>query len=145
MKTGGRLGFPFVDICAELHFGKYHDVDSSELAFNLAAQTAFRQAMAENFTILEPIMRLSVIAPEENIGDVIGDLNTRRVSIDEITMDGTLREVTGKVPIAEMFNYASNLRGMTKGRGNFSMEPAGYEAVPAYVQEKIVKDHEEDL
>jgi len=145
MKTGGRLGFPFVDICAELHFGKYHDVDSSELAFNLAAQTAFRQAMAENFTILEPIMKLSVIAPEENIGDVIGDLNTRRVSINEITIDGTLREVTGKVPIAEMFNYASNLRGMTKGRGNFSMEPAGYEAVPAYVQEKIVKDCEEDL
>ena len=144
MVSGGRLGFPYVGICAELHFGKYHDVDSSELAFNFAARTAFRSAVAENFTILEPMMKLSVTAPEENIGDIIGDLNTRRVAIDEITMDGLLREVTGKVPIAEMFNYASTLRGMTKGRGNFSMEPCGYEAVPGYVQEQIVKDASAD-
>ncbi len=138
--TGGKLGWPFVGIEAELHYGKSHDVDSSELAFNLAAQRAFRDAVEGNFEILEPVMKLSVSAPEDYLGDVIGDLNTRRVSIEEITMDGSIREITGKVPIAEMFSYAGTLRSLTQGRGNFSMEPSGYEAVPAYVQEELVKE-----
>ncbi|MCH2101849.1 MAG: elongation factor G [Planctomycetes bacterium] len=140
MRSGGRLGFAYVGIHANLHFGKSHDVDSSELAFNLAGQRAFREALDNNFTILEPVMKLTVQVPEENLGDVIGDLNTRRVAIEEMTMDGAIREVNGKVPIAEMFNYSSTLRGLTSGRGSFSMEPAGYEATPTYVQEKIVKD-----
>ena len=138
--SGGRLGWPFVGIEAELHYGKSHDVDSSELAFNLAAQRAFKEALDGNFTVLEPIMKLHVSAPEEFLGDVIGDLNTRRVAIEEITMDGQIREVTGKVPIAEMFSYAGTLRSLTQGRGNFSMEPSGYEAVPPYVQEELVKE-----
>ena len=85
-------------------------------------------------------MKLTVQVPEENLGDVIGDLNTRRVAIEEMTMDGIIREVNGKVPIAEMFNYSSTLRGLTSGRGTFSMEPAGYEPTPPHIQEKIVKD-----
>jgi elongation factor G len=85
-------------------------------------------------------MKIVVQAPEEFLGDVIGDLNTRRVSIDEITMDGMIREVSGKVPIAEMFSYAGTIRGLTQGRGSFSMEPAGYEAVPSYIQEELVKE-----
>ena len=140
MKSGGRLGFAYVGIHANLHFGKSHDVDSSELAFNLAGQRAFKEALENNFTILEPVMKLTVQVPEENLGDVIGDLNTRRVAIEEMTMDGVIREVNGKVPIAEMFNYSSTLRGLTSGRGTFSMEPAGYEPTPPHIQEKIVKD-----
>ncbi|MBT4560464.1 MAG: elongation factor G [Planctomycetes bacterium] len=139
-KSGGALGWPFVNIEAELHYGKSHDVDSSELAFNLAGQRAFRDAVNANFTVLEPVMKIVVQAPEEFLGDVIGDLNTRRVSIDEITMDGMIREVSGKVPIAEMFSYAGTIRGLTQGRGSFSMEPAGYEAVPSYIQEELVKE-----
>ena len=139
-KSGGRLGWPYVNIEAELHFGKSHDVDSSELAFGLAAQRAFREAMEENYMVLEPVMRLNVQVPEEFLGDVIGDLNTRRVNIEEMTMDGTIREVNGTVPIAEMFSYAGTIRGLTQGRGSFSMEPAGYEPVPAYVQEELVKE-----
>jgi elongation factor G len=138
--SGGRLGWPVVGVEAELHFGKSHDVDSSELAFFLAAQRAFREALENNFTVLEPVMKLTVQVPEEFLGDVIGDLNTRRVNIAEMTMDGLIREVNGTVPIAEMFSYAGTLRGLTQGRGSFSMEPAGYEAVPAYVQEELVKE-----
>jgi elongation factor G len=142
MKGGGRLGFQYVGIKANLHFGKSHDVDSSELAFTLAGQRAFRQALDNNFTILEPVMKLSVQVPEEYLGDVIGDLNTRRVAIEEMTMDGIIREIKGRVPIAEMFSYASTIRGLTAGRGTFSMEPDGYDPVPSYIQEKILKDAE---
>jgi len=138
--TGGRLGWPFVGVEAELYFGKTHEVDSSELAFNLSAQKAFRDAIEGNFRILEPVMKLVVTVPEEYLGDVIGDLNTRRVAIEEITMAGAIREIRGKVPIAEMFAYAGTIRGSTQGRGSFSMEPSGYQEVPAYVQEKLVKE-----
>ncbi|HBF22498.1 MAG TPA: elongation factor G, partial [Planctomycetes bacterium] len=140
MNSGGKLGWPFVGVQAELHFGKHHEVDSSELAFQLAAERAFREVSEGNFKLLEPVMRLNVQVPEEYIGDVIGDLNTRRVAIKEITMDGPLREIDGQVPIAEMFKYAGTLRGLTQGRGNFSMEPSGYQVVPSLVQEKLVKE-----
>jgi len=139
-RSGGRLGWPFVGIQAELHFGKSHDVDSSELAFNLAGQLAFRKASADNSTILEPIMKLSVQTPEEFLGEVIGDLNSRRVSIEEIAVTGILRAIVGKVPIAEMFNYASTLRGLTQGRAAFSLEPLEYAPVPHAVAEKLRKE-----
>ena len=138
--TGGKLGWPFVGVQAELHYGKYHDVDSSELAFTLASQRAFRDAVEGNYQVLEPVMKLNVSVPEDFLGDVIGDLNTRRVAIEEMSQDGLIREVRGRVPIAEMFSYASALRGMTQGRGAFSMEPDGYDPVPAYIQEELVKD-----
>jgi len=137
---GGSLGWPYVGVEAELYFGKMHEVDSSELAFNLAAQRAFREAVENNFKILEPIMKLVVTVPEEFLGDVIGDLNTRRVAIEEITMAGAIREIRGKVPIAEMFAYSGTIRGSTQGRGSFSMEPCGYQDVPSYVQDKLVKE-----
>nr|MBC8328018.1 elongation factor G [Planctomycetota bacterium] len=140
MKGGGRMGWPFVKIKTTLHYGKYHDVDSSELAFYTAAQIAFRQAVGGNTTLLEPYMRLSVQVPEEYIGDVIGDLNTRRVEVDEIAVTGDLREVRGAVPIAEMFNYAGRLRGLSQGRGSFSMEPLNYRPVPQFVVDKLFKD-----
>ena len=139
-KTGGRLGWPFVNLEATLHFGKSHDVDSSELAFHTAAQIAFRQAAEGNTTILEPYMKLSVQIPEEYLGEVIGDLNTRRVEVGEIAVTGDLREVRGKVPIAEMFNYASRLRGLTQGRGTFSMEPLEYCPLPQHLAENLLKD-----
>jgi elongation factor G len=138
--TGGRLGWPFVGVEAELYYGKTHEVDSSELAFNLSAQKAFRDAIEGNFKILEPVMKLVVTVPEEFLGAVVGDLNTRRVAIEEITMSGAIREIRGKVPIAEMFAYSGTIRGSTQGRGSFSMEPCGYQEVPAYVQEKLVKE-----
>ena len=96
--------------------------------------------MEGNAVVLEPVMKLNVQVPEDFLGDVIGDLNTRRVHIEEMTMDGQIREVNGVVPIAEMFSYAGTIRGLTQGRGSFSMEPAGYEEVPAYVQEQLIKD-----
>ena len=139
-KAGGKLGWPFVDVQAELHFGKYHDVDSSELAFNLASQRAFKEAVENNYQILEPVMKLNVSVPEEFLGDVIGDLNTRRIAIETMGQEGAIREVIGRVPIAEMFSYAGTLRGMTQGRGSFSMEPDGYDPVPPYVQEELVKE-----
>jgi len=140
MKGGGRMGWPFVNIKATLHYGKFHEVDSSELAFQTAGQIAFRQAVSGNTTMLEPYMKLSVQVPEEYIGDVIGDLNTRRVEVDEIAVTGDLREVRGAVPIAEMFNYAGRLRGLTQGRGMFSMEPLNYRPVPQYVVDKLLKE-----
>ncbi|KAA3607217.1 MAG: elongation factor G [Planctomycetota bacterium] len=139
-KSGGRLGFPFVDLKATLHFGKAHEVDSSELAFHSAGILAFRLATDSNVTILEPMMRLSVQVPEEYLGDVIGDLNTRRVEVEEIAISGDLREVRGRVPISEMFNYASRLRGSTQGRGSFSMEPLDYAPLPNHLAEKLLKD-----
>ncbi len=140
MKSGGRFGWPFVNICAELYDGKAHEVDSSELAFHSAGQIAFRRACESNSKILEPFMKLSVQIPEEFLGDVVGDLNTRRVEVDEIAVTGGLREIRGAVPISEMFNYAGRLRGLTQGRGMFSMEPLDYRAVPEFVAEKLRKD-----
>jgi elongation factor G len=144
MKSGGRIGWQFVNIKATLHYGKTHDVDSSELAFNSAGMLGFRMASEGNTTILEPYMKLSVQVPEEYIGDVVGDLNTRRVAVDEIAVTGDLREVRGAVPIAEMFNYAGRLRGLTKGRGTFSMEPLEYREVPSYIAEKLLGDTQGD-
>ncbi len=138
--SGGRLGWPFVGIRATLHFGKAHDVDSSELAFYTAGQIAFREAVEGNVVILEPMMKLSVQVPEEYLGEVIGDLNTRRVEISEIAITGGLREIRGRVPIAEMFNYAGTLRGLTQGRGTFAMEPQDYAPVPAGLAEKILRE-----
>jgi len=143
MKSGGRIGWLFVNIKASLHYGKTHEVDSSELAFQSAGMLGFRMACEGNTTVLEPYMKLSVQVPEEFIGDVVGDLNTRRVAVDEIAVTGDLREVRGSVPIAEMFNYAGRLRGLTQGRGMFSMEPLGYREVPAYIAEKLLSDTQE--
>ncbi len=140
---GGKYPFPFVGFTASLYDGKAHDVDSSDMAFQEAGRLAFRMAAEGNCQFLEPMMKIEVLVPENFLGDVIGDLNSRRAAIEEIVDRMHIKCITGKVPIAEMFNYSSRLRGLTQGRGTYSMEPSGYAAVPASIAEKIVAEVEE--
>ncbi|MAE76340.1 MAG: elongation factor G [Planctomycetes bacterium] len=137
---GAKLGFPFVNIKAELFDGQAHDVDSSDMAFQAAAALAFRKLVDGNVVLLEPIMRIEVTCPEEHVGDVIGDLNSRRVVISDIDLALNMRTIRGKVPIAEMFQYATTLRGVTAGRGSFHMEPCEYAPVPESIAKKILEE-----
>ena len=137
---GGALGYPFVKVRAELYDGQSHEVDSSTMAFEASGMLAFRQAIENNSTILEPIMRIEVEGPEEYTGDIIGDLTSRRGTVEEmITKPGGITAVHGRVPLAEMFQYSTNLRSMTQGRGHYSMEPEAYEPVPANLAAKILE------
>ncbi|OUS47196.1 elongation factor G, chloroplast precursor [Ostreococcus tauri] len=142
MGSGTIAGFPVVDVRATLFDGAYHDVDSSVMAFELAAKGAFREGISKCAPkLLEPMMEVDVITPEESMGDVIGDLNSRRGQISELGENpGGLKTVKAFVPLAEMFNYVSKLRGMTKGRANYSMKLARYEAVPMAVQTAIAAE-----
>jgi len=138
VKGGGRTGFTFVGVRAELLEGKFHDVDSSEMAFHNAGLLAFRQACENNTTLLEPIMKIEVRVPEEFMGAVVGDLNSRRGEISEVDSLGDQRVVRGLVPIAEMFAYSSALRSATQGRGSYSMELHEYRDVPRNIAEKVL-------
>ncbi|MCA8974109.1 MAG: elongation factor G [Planctomycetes bacterium] len=141
IKGGGRIGFPYCKVTAELWDGQSHDVDSSVMAFEAAGVLAFRLAAEGNSTLLEPIMKIEIEAPEEKTGDVIGDLSSRRGIVEEmISKPGGISAVTGKVPLAEMFQYSTMLRSITQGRGTYSMEPATYEAVPPNIADKILAD-----
>ncbi|MCC6741284.1 MAG: elongation factor G [Planctomycetia bacterium] len=145
-KRGGRLKWPFVGLKAVLFDGKAHDVDSSELAFISAAEIAFREAIERvRIVLLEPMMKIEVEVPEANVGDVIGDLNSRRAQVHEVTYNGTNRIVTGKVPLAELFQYSTTLRSMTQGRGTYSSEPCEYTPVPNAIAEKIIADRAKAL
>ena len=139
MGSGIIAGFPVVDVKATLFDGKYHDVDSSVMAFEVAARGAFREGMAKcSPKLLEPVMQVDVVTPEESMGDVIGDLNSRRGQVGELgDKPGGLKTVKAFVPLAEMFNYVSKLRGMTKGRANYSMVLARYEPVPMNIQKEM--------
>ncbi|MCE9638017.1 MAG: elongation factor G [Planctomycetes bacterium] len=143
--VGTELRLPIVGLKGSLVDGKYHDVDSSEMAFRIAGQIVVREALAQlGFVILEPLMKLEVTCPDDYQGGVTGDLMRRRVVIDDVTnMPPNLRVIRGKVPIAEMFQYSTTLRSITQGRGTFSMEPAEYQAVPRSLQDAIVKDIKE--
>jgi elongation factor G len=139
-KSGGRLGYPFVKFHAELYDGQSHDVDSSTMAFEAAGALAFRLAAENNATLLEPIMSIEVENPEEYTGDVIGDLSSRRGTIEEmVTKPGGITSVRGKVPLSEMFQYSTTLRSITQGRGHYTMEPAAYEVVPPNIAAKILE------
>jgi elongation factor G len=138
VRGGGRTGYPFVNVVATLHDGKHHEVDSSEMAFQACGVQAFRMAAENNTTLLEPIMKIEVRAPEEYLGSVVGDLNSRRGEVSDVETAGDLRIVRGVVPIAEMFAYSSALRGATQGRGSFAMELFEYRPVPASLAEKIL-------
>jgi len=138
VRGGGKLGYPFVNVTADLVDGKSHEVDSSEMAFHAAGVQAFRQACDGNSTLLEPIMKIEVRVPEEFLGSVVGDLNSRRGEVAEVVSSGDQRVVRGVVPIAEMFAYSSALRGATQGRGSFSMELFEYRAVPYAIAEKVL-------
>ncbi|QDU66013.1 elongation factor G [Engelhardtia mirabilis] len=135
---GGRNGYPYVGVKATLFDGKAHDVDSDQLSFEQAGILAFRQASENNTTLLEPVMKIEVRVPEEFLGAVVGDLNSRRGEIGEVDAQGDLRVVRGMVPIAEMFAYSSSLRGATQGRGSFSMELAEYRPVPRNIADKVL-------
>jgi elongation factor G len=136
---GGQTGFPFVNVRATLLEGKYHEVDSSELAFRNAGVLAFRQASENNIVLLEPIMKVEVRVPEEYIGAVVGDLNSRRGEVNEVDSIGNQRVVRAFVPIAEMFAYSSALRGATQGRGSYAMELHEYRDVPNNIAEQVLK------
>ncbi len=138
VRSGGRTGYPFVNVQATLFDGKSHDVDSSEMAFQAAGVQAFREACQGNTILLEPIMKVEVRMPEEFLGGVVGDLNSRRGEVSEVEASGDQRIVRGLVPIAEMFAYSSALRGATQGRGSFAMELHEYRPVPASIAEKIL-------
>ncbi|UPY35272.1 elongation factor G [Sediminicoccus sp. KRV36] len=138
--TGVLAGFPTVDFKYSLVDGKYHDVDSSALAFEIAAKACFREGMKKaSPVILEPIMDVEVTTPQDHVGDVVGDLNRRRGVIQNQDMAGTSVIVRAHVPLKEMFGYISNLRGMTKGRASFSMQFHHYDPVPRNVADEIMK------
>ena len=141
MKAGILAGYPVVDVKVTLWDGSYHEVDSSEMAFSIAGSMAFKEAMKKcDPVIMEPIMKVDVIVPDEYMGNVIGDLNSRRGQIqNQESQDGTAR-VTAQVPLSEMFGYATDLRSKTQGRGQYSMEPADYQQVPKSVADKIMTE-----
>ncbi len=140
LATGVLAGYPFVDVKVTLVFGSYHEVDSSELAFKLAASMAFKEgARKAGIALLEPIMKVECEMPEEYMGDVIGDLNRRRGQIQEMDERNGVKVVTAMVPLSEMFGYSTDIRSMTQGRGSYSMEFDHYEEAPRNVTEEIVK------
>ena len=139
MKAGILGGFPVVGVHANVYDGSYHEVDSSEMAFHIAGSLAFKDAMQKAAPILlEPIMRVEVTTPEDYMGDVIGDINSRRGRIEGMDDIGGGKMIRGFVPLSEMFGYATDLRSRTQGRGNYSMFFEKYEQVPKSVQEKIL-------
>jgi elongation factor G len=145
MVKGPLAGFPVVDFSATLFFGSYHDVDSSEMAFKLAARLSFKKGILDAGPILlEPIMNVEVTVPEDYLGDVMGDFNSRRGRILGIDSKGHQQIVKAQVPLAEMFRYAIILRSMTSGRGSFTMEYDHYEEVPAEISKKVIAAHKEE-
>ena len=139
MLSGVLAGYPVVDVKVTLYDGSYHEVDSSEMAFKIAGSMAFKEACQKaGPTLLEPIMKVSVIVPDEYMGDVIGDISSRRGSIQSMEPVAGAQQITAFVPLAEMFGYATELRSRTQGRGQYSMEPSHFAEVPKSIQEKII-------
>ncbi|HTO01510.1 MAG TPA: elongation factor G, partial [Microthrixaceae bacterium] len=139
MTSGTLAGFPMVDIKVRLIDGAYHDVDSSEMAFKIAGTMGFKEAVRKGSPVLlEPIMAVEVVTPEEYMGDVIGDLNSRRGKVGKMEQRGKLQVVAAEVPLAEMFGYSTDLRSKTQGRANYTMQFHSYQQTPRNVQEEIV-------
>jgi len=137
-QTGIIAGYPCIDFKATLYDGAFHDVDSSVLAFEIAARAAFREGVAKaDPVLLEPLMKVEVVTPEEYMGDVIGDLNSRRGQIQEMNTRGNANVIDAMVPLANMFGYVNNLRSLTQGRANYSMQFDHYEEVPNNVAEEV--------
>lgn len=138
LNRGVIAGYPVVDVKVELYDGSYHDVDSSELAFKMAASIAFqRGAKKANPVLLEPMMKVEVVTPEEFMGDVMGNINSKRGQIEAMGDRGEAKTILAKVPLSEMFGYATDLRSMTQGRASYTMEFSHYAKVPKNVEEKI--------
>jgi elongation factor G len=140
MNNGVLAGYPVVDVKAELYDGSYHDVDSSEMAFKIAGSMAFQNGFKKaNPVLLEPIMKVVVVTPEDFMGDVIGDLNSKRGRIEAMEdLPNGIKQITSFVPLGEMFGYTTNLRSMTQGRASSSMELDHYADVPSHVAETII-------
>ena len=139
MQAGVLAAYPVVDVKVELYDGSFHEVDSSEMAFKIAGSMAFKEAMKKADPVLmEPIMQVDVMVPEEYMGDVIGDLNSRRGQIQGMEPRGGVQAISAGVPLSEMFGYATALRSRTQGRGQYTMQPSHYTEVPKSIQEKII-------
>ena len=141
LQSGVLAGYPVVDVKVTLYDGSYHEVDSSEMAFKIAGSMAFKEAMRKADPVLmEPIMKVSVIVPEDYMGDVIGDLNSRRGQIQGMEARGAAQQIDAFVPLSEMFGYATDLRSRSQGRGQYTMEPSHYTEVPKSIQEKLANN-----
>jgi elongation factor G len=139
MESGVLAGYPVVDVRVELVEGSYHDVDSSEMAFKVAGSMAFKNAMQRaNPKLLEPVMAVEVVTPDEFLGDVMGNLNSRRGRVEQLEPRGNAQAITAKVPLSEMFGYATDVRSMTQGRATFTMQFDRYEEVPQSIAADII-------
>jgi len=139
MKTGVLAGYPMVDIKVTLYDGSFHPVDSSEMAFEFAGSIAFKEGARKCAPeLLEPIMLVEVVTPEDFFGDVLGDLTSRRGKIEETMRRGNSQVVRANVPLSEMFGYATDLRSRTQGRATFTMQFSHYEKVPKAIAEKVI-------
>ena len=139
MKAGVLAGYPVVDVKVELYDGSYHEVDSSEMAFKIAGSMAFKDAMKKaNPVILEPVMKVATIVPDDYMGDVMGDFNSRRGLIQGTETRTGATQINAIVPLQNMFGYATDLRSRTQGRGNYAMEPSHYVEVPRSIAETIM-------
>ena len=138
-QSGILGGYPVLNFKVKVVDGSYHDVDSNEMAFKIAGSMAFKNAMAKaDPVLLEPIMRVEVTVPESYMGDVIGDLNSRRGRIEGMENESGAQVIRAMVPLSEMFGYSTTLRSRTQGRGVYSMEFAAYEPVPKSIQEQVI-------
>ena len=139
LETGIYAGYPMVDVKATVFDGSYHEVDSSEMAFKIAASMAVKDAVEKaSPVVLEPVMRVEITMPEQFMGDVIGDLNSRRGQVEGMDSRGSTQIVRAFVPLAEMFGYATDLRSMTQGRASYSMELSHYAEVPGNLAQELV-------
>ncbi|MDP8258378.1 MAG: elongation factor G [Candidatus Aadella gelida] len=138
-KTGELAGYPVTDVKVVLYDGSYHEVDSSEMAFSNAARLGFKDGLRKGKSVLlEPIMKLEVTTPDEYLGDVIGDMNMRRIKVEHIEQKATTKIITGAAPLAQMFGYATALRSLTQGRATYTMEPSFYKEAPKDLVEKLI-------
>ena len=138
MQSGVVAGYPVVGLRAVVYDGSYHEVDSSEMAFKIAGSMAFKDAMKKSDpALLEPIMKVEITIPEEYMGDVMGDVSSRRGRIEGMDDQNGAKVVHAYIPLAEMFGYSTDLRSTTQGRGTYNMEVHHYEAVPKTIQEKV--------
>jgi len=142
-ESGVIAGYPLIDVKCTMVHGSYHDVDSSEMAFKIAGSMAFKDGVKKcNPVLLEPMMKVEVEVPEDFLGSIIGDLSSRRGQVEGQSVDDGTSKISAKVPLAEMFGYATELRSMTQGRGIFSMEFDNYAEVPRNVAEAIISKNQ---
>ena len=146
MRNGVLAGYPVVDVKVKLFDGSFHEVDSSEMAFKIAGSIAFKEAAEKaNPVLLEPIMDVEIVTPEDYMGDVMGDLNSRRGKIEGLTSRKDAQIIRAKVPLSEMFGYSTQLRSITQGRAIFTMQFVYYEIIPQNIADQIIEKVKGDV